>query len=1563
MRHLFIIFVILNGLAQAQGKFSNDISATDLAKRVATYQMYVKNNIGKAAPALIYAAYDSLYAVALHIKNYTVAEESKINSYSFAVKRHDSTQRYKRYLDLVDFYNDQLFSNYPVTAKPGNPQRREMYFSINKSTPQVNDSVLITINAGALEGLYKGLTINATSVTNTSMPKRKGMLRLATGLVTQVYPNYALALVKRLYYKDSLDKIYPGDVVSCTVNNSFRSNLGFYEELLTSNIIFTDNYNWRPYGLRAATVFESNAEGIIDTIFLNNMHQFAKEHEWDTAAGKWFRKKIVSGLFKGKDLLYAFRHSGKAQIRLFLNYVKATPASYISRRYNFYDVYGGWLINGSEVPLDNLFSSLVENKDNNFFEELLSVYGDGIFSEKYYLSWKNHFIHDLENSKFPDGYVEVFDSLARRYKSPEMLAWSDYMRAKAAAYIENLPQAAIYLASAQSKFAALQLPDEEKLCRNLKIQMQTSHTPVVAPQNIHFLPFSIAMSNNGKYFITYGLDPFMNVWDARYMRQVESINSHRSGTNSVNFSYDDKYFITAGADGFIRVWETGTFLMCKEINAHKPVLYAQLDMYEDKLVATDIDSTLTVYNFRTGKADTSYRLHEGKILKTFFQPRYPTLITTAGEDSLVYISSITDGRHLVEINAGGKVVTLINSDDRDFTAAMTDNHKIMVWRTNGILYKQYVSKTIQLNYRSPAGKPSFDLNSKQNLLAFIKDTFKLSLAFIDSSTVLSYDFGFKESIAEVKFFPDGKNLLVATYLGRFYIIHLSELPGSRLIYPEEVGSSSEAIHGIAYSNDDEKIAYQSGNIIYQDLTTGKGGFVGKESGIILSANLYFENGDSALRYIPANDASVMVLNLITSDTVYYSGLLDHNFYYVEMSADKTKMLSIIKPGNHSIVNIYDTHTGKLIHELALDSSTHENVRQAFFLNGTNNIAVINDSFHSVSVYGLSSYVPEMIHRGYITGVGDFHGACYINATKSLVAAGDDGGVYFFNPETGKVAKVINMNNYDSAQKTSVVAADVSGRKIFIGMTDRFFIYDLKKDTVVAEVPINGEAPVCATFNHQGTQLAWGDFSGQLHIYETRDYKELIDIYTFTDRAPVMITPDNYYLADKAALSNIYFKYNQRLYPFEQFDLMYNRPDKVLERLGIADSATLKTYQAAWIKRVKRSNSKFEQITSHLNPPSAVITNRDDLAAIAIKSPVLPLYLEFSDRADTIKYYNIWINGIPLYGKDWKKIEGNHSKITILDSIELSPAKNLVQVACKTVHGISSFREKLEITNYTAIAYTPKTYLFCVSVSDYKNPAYRLKYAAKDGRDLVSAFRKKLGNEFVVDTLFNANATLSNIMKWRTKMASTRINDRVIVYVSGHGLLDANSEFYYATYDVDFKNPAGKGLLYDQLEALLDKIPAREKMLLMDACHSGEIDKEIDNPVNSKLTTPNADPNVVMLFAAKGVGGDDDKVKAASTGFELMQEQFADINEGNGTTVISASAGNSFAYESDTWQNGIFTWSILKGLGDMDADKNKDGHVTISELRNYVNSAVTYYTKGAQKPTQRQANLDTNWTIW
>ncbi|PLW93043.1 MAG: hypothetical protein C0592_07665, partial [Marinilabiliales bacterium] len=428
----------------------------------------------------------------------------------------------------------------------------------------------------------------------------------------------------------------------------------------------------------------------------------------------------------------------------------------------------------------------------------------------------------------------------------------------------------------------------------------------------------------------------------------------------------------------------------------------------------------------------------------------------------------------------------------------------------------------------------------------------------------------------------------------------------------------------------------------------------------------------------------------------------------------------------------------------------------------------------------------------------------------------------------------------------------------------------------------------------------------------------------------------------------------------------NRPDIVLERLGYASPELIEAYHQAYLKRIKRMGFTEEQLSGEFHVPETQIENFEYMPVI--DEDEIEIDLNFNDSKYKLDRYNIWINDVPVYGMYGKSLRTqNTDKFSVKETIQLSEGENKIQVSCLNEKGAESYKETEYITYEPKEKTKPDLYLVAVSVSEYMDSTMNLKYAVKDGRDMANLFAQNTGNRYenvYIDTLFDSNVTIDNVSAAKTKPMASRVDDEVILYVSGHGLLDDNLDFYFASHNMDFSDPAKYGISYDLLEGLLDSIPARKKIFLMDACHSGEVDKE-NTAVSDSLLAIEGGKNGLKTYTYRG--GDMTEEEGSGLGlqnsFELMQELFANLNRGSGAVVISAAAGNSYALESKEWNNGVFTYAILNGLINKEADQNQDGQIMVSELRAYVINKVEQLTHGRQKPTCRQENLDFDWRVW
>jgi len=234
------------------------------------------------------------------------------------------------------------------------------------------------------------------------------------------------------------------------------------------------------------------------------------------------------------------------------------------------------------------------------------------------------------------------------------------------------------------------------------------------------------------------------------------------------------------------------------------------------------------------------------------------------------------------------------------------------------------------------------------------------------------------------------------------------------------------------------------------------------------------------------------------------------------------------------------------------------------------------------------------------------------------------------------------------------------------------------------------------------------------------------------------------------------------------------------------------------------------------------------------------------------------------------------------------------------------------------------------------------------------------------TVTDGQATREGILAAKQFLTQSGVDDTVVLFVAGHGVLDTEYAYHFGTHDFDPQRPAHRGLPFDDLNELLAGIRARHKLFLIDSCHAGKV--EPDAPPATWVTLSNSSAidgagvvKVRSLNRDRGPGAIVAGQKLVRT--RVAQEQiFADLSRGTGAIVIAACSGAEYSLEGPEWQNGVFTFCVLECLRSMQGDVDRDNRLHVSELRDYVSRRVVDLTQGGQHPTVRQENLSNDFPI-
>lgn len=110
-----------------------------------------------------------------------------------------------------------------------------------------------------------------------------------------------------------------------------------------------------------------------------------------------------------------------------------------------------------------------------------------------------------------------------------------------------------------------------------------------------------------------------------------------------------------------------------------------------------------------------------------------------------------------------------------------------------------------------------------------------------------------------------------------------------------------------------------------------------------------------------------------------------------------------------------------------------------------------------------------------------------------------------------------------------------------------------------------------------------------------------------------IVPSGYYMCTPGATKRLhYVNRDLQVISFEQLDLRYNRPYKVLEYIGNKDSLLIKAYQRAYYKRIKRLGLDTLIFRSGYDVPTVSLVNEKQLGTVTSERSI-NLHISAEDK--------------------------------------------------------------------------------------------------------------------------------------------------------------------------------------------------------------------------------------------------------------------------------------------------------------------------------------------------------------
>lgn len=984
--------------------------------------------------------------------------------------------------------------------------------------------------------------------------------------------------------------------------------------------------------------------------------------------------------------------------------------------------------------------------------------------------------------------------------------------------------------------------------------------------------FSVHFSPDGRKIVSASADGTAKLWDAVTRRLIADLSGHDAKVNSAEFSPDGKYIVSASVNGTAAIWDAktgvGKYLGGKPEDQHRgSVTSAQFSSDNNYIVTASLDKTAKIWDVKSGKLLKTFTKNTNGLNSAEFSLDGSKIVTSS-RDHTARIWNVADGKLLFTLEGHGNSVKSaqftpdgkkIITTSFDFTARIWD---VTTGRIDAVL----------IEHKRTVWSAAYSKDNTKFVTASYDGTAKVwDLATGEMLTDLK---GHTNWIYSAMFSPDGKKIVTATDDSTAKV--WDAVTGELLV---NLKGGSGWVLSAKFSPDGKKIlaTYRDSTIKIWDAASGniEINFSTRKSTFKYAE--YSEEGKKAV-FVTGKD-SIKVYDAVTFDTIFtrfrHEGVTSAKF-----SHDGLRIITSSE--KDSTAKIWDATNGKLLQTL---TGHDDGVLFAAF--SPDNNKIVTTSIDRTAIIWNSAGI----------------------ATDTLI---------------GHTEKVIYASFSPDSKKIVTASEDRSAR-----------VWDVASGKLLFNLKGHKDWVNTAQFDSAGKKIITASGDNTVKVWNADNGKLLYTFFAVDSTDYLVVDPSNHYDGTETARNLLYFTCGS-----EKIGL-----DQVKDDL--------------WVPGLAERLNKGEMIKEKTLDQLDVCGRIPEVEAIDFSNNIFQFTI--TPGRDSLGETILFVNGIETrrYNKDQLLnndgiLELNISKDS-LSRYLIANEENWVSVKSYTAgNKISSNVAKITIEKDENISdVKPNIYAVMIGTSQYKkankNPDsifdtdIDLSYPAVDARAVSQivelAAKKMYGNEHVffytlttdsADALKPDKRTIKLILDSIGKKATA--NDILLIFLSGHGVMsdeDNSNLFYYMTADAsslnDEKTFPEVGISTESLMEWISpkNIPAQKRILILDACHSGQA-------INDLLGA--------------------NKVK-----------EIDKLNERSGLFILSASASKQSAFESDKYAHGYLTYSLLKVIKQR-PDILEDGkNLNISRWFNAAGRSVNEIAneEGNDQKTQIFSVIDFN----
>ena len=227
-----------------------------------------------------------------------------------------------------------------------------------------------------------------------------------------------------------------------------------------------------------------------------------------------------------------------------------------------------------------------------------------------------------------------------------------------------------------------------------------------------------------------------------------------------------------------------------------------------------------------------------------------------------------------------------------------------------------------------------------------------------------------------------------------------------------------------------------------------------------------------------------------------------------------------------------------------------------------------------------------------------------------------------------------------------------------------------------------------------------------------------------------------------------------------------------------------------------------------------------------------------------------------------------------------------------------------------MAVKPRRKALVIGISDYIN-LQKLDFCRNDGKEIyevLSSLGYEISDKFrlvgeakgekIRDAVFDFFDNINN-----------DLDDILLFYYSGYGVMDVDGDMYLASSDTDPDNPYRSGFPFAELTRMIQRSISSKIIVILDCCYSGSVQADKDKY---------------------------DEEAVAKLGNKAIVKNTNLVSQGQGKYILPASLAAQEAYNLATGEHSIFTYYLLRGNAE---SVDNEGNITPQSLGRYVYRSI------------------------